>query len=67
VGILRSGSTLVEQVLSSHFAFFGTGKVPTLANCIHQVFGLKNGVDCTSSILNANKDQLATLADSYLK
>jgi tetratricopeptide (TPR) repeat protein len=67
VGMPRSGSTLVEQILSSHSAFFGIGEVPILANCIHEVFGLKNGIDCTAGMLNVNKEQFAKVADDYIK
>ncbi|MFT5838265.1 MAG: tetratricopeptide (TPR) repeat protein [Flavobacteriales bacterium] len=66
VGMPRSGSTLVEQILSSHSGFFGMGEVPILANCIHQVFGLKNGIDCTAGMLSVNKEQLAKVAHDYL-
>jgi tetratricopeptide (TPR) repeat protein len=66
IGMPRSGSTLVEQILSSHSAFFGIGEVPILANCIHKVFGLKNGIDCTFGILSVNKAQFAKVAYDYI-
>jgi tetratricopeptide (TPR) repeat protein len=67
VGMPRSGSTLVEQILSSHSAFFGIGEIPILANCLHQVFGLKNGIDCTSGVLAASHTQFERVAHNYLE
>lgn len=67
VGMPRSGSTLVEQILSSHSAFFGIGEMPILANCIHHIFGLKSGIDCTSGVLSGNNIQFERLALDYLQ
>jgi tetratricopeptide (TPR) repeat protein len=67
VGMPRSGSTLVEQILSSHSAFFGIGEWPILANCLNQVFGLNNGIDCTSGVLAANNVQFEVVAHNYLE
>src|SRR5690606_27465335 len=34
VGMPRSGSTLIEQILASHFAVFGPGEIKTLTRCV---------------------------------
>jgi len=37
VGMLRSGTSLVEQIISSHYAVYGAGELNTLANLIELI------------------------------
>jgi tetratricopeptide (TPR) repeat protein len=39
VGMPRSGSTLIEQILSSHPEVFGAGEVPTFERAVERVVG----------------------------
>ena len=43
VGMPRSGTSLVEQIISSHSNVFGGGELPYLSNILHEViFNNKN-------------------------
>jgi tetratricopeptide (TPR) repeat protein len=52
VGMFRSGTTLVEQMLASHPAIFGAGELPTLQTVLQQ----RDAADSTS-----NEDALLSL------
>jgi len=57
VGMPRSGSTLIEQILSSHKDVFGAGEVSTLVQCLKDA-----GID-----FSENVEDLEKLSDSALK
>src|SRR5262249_40123406 len=62
VGMPRSGSTLIEQILSSHGSVEGLGEVPTLMRVIQGESRLApNSADGTDF------DRFRRLADAYLK
>ena len=44
IGLPRSGSTLVEQVLSNHSEVFGAGEIPLLQNLIKKYFFSANNI-----------------------
>ena len=44
VGLPRSGSTLVEQILSSHSEVYGAGEIPFLQNLIKKYFFSVNNI-----------------------
>ncbi len=43
IGMPRSGTTLVEQILSSHSKVFGAGELDTLNNTIYETFNGSDG------------------------
>jgi predicted Zn-dependent protease len=45
VGMPRSGSTLIEQILSSHSAVEGTAELPDLSNIVLELNTLREGVN----------------------
>ena len=60
VGMPRSGSTLVEQVLASHHDVFGAGETDLLPNLL-QSHGLR-----TEAIPTLSNDVLTTLGSAYV-
>lgn len=56
VGMPRSGTTLVEQILSSHSTVFGAGELDSMNNSMMEVFGKnKNGIEFQLSKGNIEK------------
>ena len=70
VGMPRAGSTLVEQILSSHPAIEGTAELPDIPAIVRRLDGRKNKGDeslypeCLSAI---GPDELRALGDEYLE
>lgn len=65
VGMPRSGSTLIEQILDSHSKVFGAGEIKDLGICID---GVRQGESASvfEWLKQATKDQLQTIAERYL-
>jgi len=67
VGMPRSGTTLVEQILSSHPAIFGAGELPYI---IQQVGGLASPTDSTTeypyNIPKLTQQAIDSAAQDYL-
>ena len=66
VGMPRSGTTLVEQILASHPDVFAAGELPLLVDSIVATFPIRNGVDYTSSLADATQDDFRAAARRYL-
>ena len=67
VGMPRSGTSLVEQIISSHHDVYGAGEISSLSDCINKVF---NHVDADIFFNNINKsssDNFKTIGEDYLK
>ncbi len=67
VGMPRSGSSLVDQILASHSEIEGMGELPeilTLAKNIHYDFP---GSDYPEVLGNLDPDALAAIGEQYLK
>ena len=60
VGMPRSGSTLIEQILSSHRHVDGLGEIPAIWRTIHGQFPLRRGP------ADPQPDHFHTLAENYL-
>ena len=45
VGMPRSGTTLVEQIISSHHKVYGAGELPFLSSVVHNNFFNENKLD----------------------
>ena len=63
VGMPRSGTSLIERILSSHDKVFGAGELPFLAEII--LSNIKNNSKDLQSFFH-NKENLNSLAKSYL-
>jgi len=67
VGMPRSGSTLVEQIISSHPDVYGAGEVKHLSNAVHLVRDRFPGLSRYPDIVGElNESQYEILANSYL-
>jgi tetratricopeptide (TPR) repeat protein len=66
VGMPRSGTTLVEQILASHPKVFGAGELTLLARAIIETFPMPDGVDYTGELDEASTEKFQTIATKYL-
>ncbi|MCZ6643606.1 MAG: tetratricopeptide repeat protein [Gammaproteobacteria bacterium] len=66
VGMPRSGSTLVEQILASHPSVHGGGELSLLPQAIARRFPLANGIDYTAALATASQADFDFVAESYL-
>jgi tetratricopeptide (TPR) repeat protein len=68
VGLPRSGSTLIEQILASHSRVEGTMELPNILNIAHQFDDMAEGRDgYPSTVAAASGAQLAALGRRYLE
>jgi len=71
LGRPRSGSTLVEQILSSHSAIEGTAELPYIGNLAkrlarRQGLGVVLDTDALSALASLDRDEVAALGEEYL-
>ncbi len=67
VGMPRSGTTLVEQILASHPQVYGAGELTLLARSIIAEFPMPDGVDFTGALADASAEKFRNVARSYLE
>lgn len=66
VGMPRSGTSLVEQILASHSQIFGAGELDILATEISKVFPMTSDLDYSHSLRKAQTGHFIQLASGYL-
>ena len=66
VGMPRSGTTLVEQILASHSSVYGAGELNLMTTAIVKSFPISNDVDYTKALANAVADDFREVASKYL-
>jgi len=72
LGRPRSGSTLVEQILSSHSSIEGTAELPYIANLAkrlarRQGHGVALDIDCLKSLAALDAAEIEALGEEYLE
>ena len=67
VGMPRSGTTLIEQILASHPAVFGAGELADLHEVIHGAPGAISGQPFTAWAPKLNDDDFRALGENYLE
>jgi len=67
IGLPRSGSTLVEQILASHSKVQGTMELPHILNYAAALNSTEDGTTYPESIADLSQDQLAALGQQYLE
>ncbi len=67
VGMFRSGTTLCEQILSSHPDVYGAGELPDINQLSYSINPTKAHDKSPVSLRNVTQDKLNQCADSYLK
>jgi Tfp pilus assembly protein PilF len=66
VGMPRSGTSLVEQILSSHSNIYGAGELPYLENIVQKEFFDNNRLNINKLKNLNNIDILKSIGDRYL-
>jgi hypothetical protein len=66
VGVPRSGTTLVEQVLAGHPKVFGAGELRMMANIAERLGG-PNGISFPEAMPALSGDQLRQIGGDYLR
>jgi len=67
VGLPRSGSTLIEQILASHSQVEGTAELPDVGRVITSLKGRTPGVAYPEAVQNLDTEELRKLGESYLE
>ncbi len=67
VGLPRSGTTLIEQILASHSQVFGAGEVDLLLAAIAEVIPLTDGINYTQAMPHITPLQLSEIQKRYLQ
>ena len=65
-GMPRSGTTLVEQIISSHKKVYGAGELPFLSNAVHNNFINDNKIN-KQKIANLQNSQKNLINDNYFE
>ncbi len=66
VGMPRSGSTLVEQVLASHPKIFGAGEIADFGRETGDIWGPEAAERFPEAVASATPEQFRALAEQYL-
>ena len=66
VGLPRSGTSLIEQIISSHSSVYGCGELDYLDRLIKSSFFINYKLD-TSKFNNLNETNIKLIAENYLK
>ncbi|MCH7506977.1 MAG: sulfotransferase [Proteobacteria bacterium] len=68
VGLPRSGSTLIEQILASHSMVEGTMELPDLSRSIGELNKSSKGkAEYPETVLNLDQEQIRALGQGYLE
>jgi hypothetical protein len=67
VGMPRSGTTLIEQVLASHRHFAGAGELPDIAYTANDLAVSIQGEKYPACLAHLTRDTTLAMADRYLK
>jgi len=67
VGLPRSGSTLIEQILASHSQVEGTAELPDVGRVITSLAGRTPGVAYPEAVANLSGAELRELGEAYLE
>jgi len=67
VGMPRSGTTLLEQVLCSHPSVYGAGELVDLSEVITALTGAQQGQSFTEGVAGLTTDDMQRLGEEYLK
>lgn len=67
IGMPRSGTTLVEQILASHGHVYGAGELNLLPQCIADSIKTRFGFDYTAALPKTKSETLHSIAAEYLE
>ncbi|MBU3557625.1 sulfotransferase [Polynucleobacter sp. Ross1-W9] len=66
VGMPRSGTTLLEQILSSHSSVYGAGELVDLNSAIYAATGQQDAEPYANKILSLSEEQVRKIGEDYL-
>ncbi|MDX1507570.1 MAG: sulfotransferase [Woeseiaceae bacterium] len=66
IGMPRSGTTLVEQILASHSTVYGAGELNLMISAIVKSFPFADSVDYTEALAEASPEKFKEIASTYL-
>ena len=66
IGMPRSGTSLVEQILASHSNIFGAGELTALPNTVASIFAMTDDQDYSESFTHVQPHQLKAVTETYL-
>lgn len=66
LGMPRSGSSLIEQILSSHPQVFGAGELNYVAKLTNEMWSTPKMLDYPECILDLSSDDVSEFAEKYL-
>ena len=66
LGLPRSGTTLVEQILSNHNKVYGCGEINDLTDSINQVFPDGDSLRMLNNVMNANHEAFREIGKIYI-
>jgi len=67
VGMPRSGTSLVEQILASHPRVYGAGELPDLRLTLFTTLPYLSKRHYPQAVIDLNREDFITLAEEYLK
>lgn len=67
LGMPRSGTTLIEQILSSHSAVYGAGELRDLGDAITEIRGGESEGSYMGWLPEADKKTLSAIGETYVK
>lgn len=67
VGMPRSGTTLLEQILCSHKSVFGAGELTELNEVICDATGANADKSFVPGVVNLTKEQIKKIGDNYIE
>lgn len=67
VGMPRSGTTLLEQILSTHRSVYGAGELIDLNNAIQAVTGSVDGKPFANEVIHLSEENIREIGKNYLE
>lgn len=67
IGMPRSGTSLVEQILASHSQIHGAGELDTFSLCVAGKLKLLDGVDYTADLDNMTSEDFCSIGLEYTR
>lgn len=66
VGMPRSGTSLIEQIISSHPDAYGAGELSQIWDICDSLCGAEHMLNYTENLANSSREELAGYAENYL-
>ncbi|MBF0359304.1 MAG: tetratricopeptide repeat protein, partial [Magnetococcales bacterium] len=67
LGMVRSGSTLIEQILSSHGDVYGGGELAFIEQCLLEITKLKQAESISDIVSSLTADDLRRMGNQYIE